>query len=463
MPISPSSDRYWLKNAHVPVALLSPPQEAIAAQQTPEGLACVDLEICEGAIAQITLPNPSETGQEAIDLRQGIVFPCFVDMHTHLDKGHIWRRSPNLDGSFETALTTVQGDREKHWTVEDVYRRMAFGLKCSYAHGTQAIRTHIDALDGQAKTSLAALQALQTEWQGKLVLQAVSLLPLEVFMTPEGEQLADLFASCGGVLGGLVLMHPDLDQQLDRVFALAEARGMDLDFHTDESGNPADMTLRHVAAAAVRHQFSGKVVCGHCCSLAIQPFEEVVKTLDWVQQSGIGIVSLPLCNLYLQDRNQSASSTFLQQAANDKSLKLEMQLEMQLPNTHTPRWRGITLLHELHHQGTPVAVASDNCRDPFYGFGDHDMLEVLTQATRIAHFDAPYGDWCRTVTQTPAALMGLAATGQIGVGRSADLILFRARHYSELMSRPQSDRLVLRKGKAIDSTLPDYAELDDLL
>ena len=31
------------------------------------------------------------------------------------------------------------------------------------------------------------------------------------------------------------------------------------------------------------------------------------------------------------------------------------------------------------------------------------------------------------------------------------------------MSRPQTDRIVLRGGEAIDTTLPDYRELDDLM
>jgi cytosine deaminase len=31
------------------------------------------------------------------------------------------------------------------------------------------------------------------------------------------------------------------------------------------------------------------------------------------------------------------------------------------------------------------------------------------------------------------------------------------------MSRPQSDRTVLVAGRAIDTTLPDYAELDPVL
>ena len=48
------------------------------------------------------------------------------------------------------------------------------------------------------------------------------------------------------------------------------------------------------------------------------------------------------------------------------------------------------------------------------------------------------------------------------VGRTADLVLFRARTWTELLARPQADRTVLRAGRAIDRTLPDYSELDDL-
>lgn len=29
----------------------------------------------------------------------------------------------------------------------------------------------------------------------------------------------------------------------------------------------------------------------------------------------------------------------------------------------TPKWRGITLLHEIRNEGIPIAVASDNVRD----------------------------------------------------------------------------------------------------
>ena len=77
-----------------------------------------------------------------------LVFPAFVDMHTHIDKGHIWPRSPNPDGTFMGALTTVRADHA-HWTAEDLRPRMSFSLRCAYAHGTQAIRTHLDSMNGQ--------------------------------------------------------------------------------------------------------------------------------------------------------------------------------------------------------------------------------------------------------------------------------------------------------------------------
>ncbi len=47
--------------------------------------------------------------------------------------------------------------------------------------------------------------------------------------------------------------------------------------------------------------------------------------------------------------------------------------------------------------------------------------------------------------------------------RLADFILLNARNWTELFARPQSDRVVVRDGCAIDRTLPAYAELDDLM
>ena len=472
----PQSDHYWLLNAQIPVSLLVDPRGF----ETSE-LAAVHLEIKAGQIAQIVaspqliaadFPADLPADLPRVDLRQGLVWPCFVDLHTHLDKGHIWPRQPNPDGSFASALTAVETDRNRHWNAEDLYRRMEFGLKSAYAHGSSAIRTHIDAFGEQAKISLEAFSALRHDWADRITLEAAALVTLDYYRTPAGEQLADLMAEVGGCLGGLPMMGEALDSELDWLFALAQERQLHLDFHTDESGDPADIALRHVAEAAIRHNFTGQIVCGHCCSLAVQSTEQVLATLHPVKQAQIGIVSLPMCNLYLQDRNQIASSQFTQRILGEPLANFGANFGANLGQmgqlgrsfkTQTPRWRGVTLVHELKQFGIPVAFASDNCRDPFYAYGDHDGYEVFTQAVRIAQLDAPHSNWCQSVTRIPADLMRLPTHGRIGVGLPADLILFKARSFNELLARTQSDRRVLRRGKLIDHSLPDYAELDDLM
>lgn len=434
----PTVSNYWLKNAQIPACLLN----NVVREQRPnrEGLVNVDLEIADGVITQIVSGGTVETGETpAVDLQKKQVWPCFVDVHTHLDKGHIWERTPNPDGTFGGALKAVWEDAEV-WNTDDIYRRMEFGLKCSYAHGTNAVRTHLDSGGKLANISWDVFKTLQKEWSDRLILQAVALVTLEEYLTPAGEKLADKVAEFGGILGGVAYMNPEIDRQIERVFELAKERGLDLDFHTDENGDPDSITLKKVAETALKTEFSGKIVCGHCCSLAVQSPERVKETIALVKQAGIGIISLPMCNLYLQDR----------------------QYEQQLNLTQTPRWRGVTLLHELKQSEIPVAIASDNCRDPFYGFGDHDGLEVFKMAVRIAHLDHPFGDWPQAVTRTSAELMGLSKIGQIGVGLPADLIVFRGRYFSEVLSRSQHDRIVLRKGEEINTTLPDYSELDDL-
>jgi cytosine deaminase len=153
-----------------------------------------------------------------------------------------------------------------------------------------------------------------------------------------------------------------------------------------------------------------------------------------VAKAGLHVVSLPMCNLYLQDRQAG----------------------------RTPRRRGITLVHEMKARGINVSFASDNTRDPFYAYGDLDMLEVLRQATRIGHLDHSAPDWVQAVLGNPARACGFAPPS-LAEGAPADLVIFHARNWSELLSRPQSDRIVLRGGVRIDTTLPDYAELDPLM
>lgn len=384
-----------------------------------------------------------ESGEEVvIDQKGGLLLPCFVDIHTHLDKGHIWQRSPNRTGTFATALQTVSQDAEQYWTETDIYVRMNFALQCSYAHGTQALRTHLDSSGEVGKRVWKVFQQIKKEWSDRLELQAVALVPPHYYGMDEADDLVDLVAESQGILGGVFFSDPHLDIDLDRLFTIANDRHLSIDLHVDESNNPHDRALLAVAQAKLRHNFQQSVICGHCCSLSLQSKQNLAKTIAAVKEAEIGIVSLPLCNLYLQDRQPD----------------------------RTPQWRGITALHELKAANIPIAIASDNCRDPFYAFGDHDALEVLRESTRIAHLDHPYGDWIKTITSTPGEWFSrvenhtsnknIPTQNTIAAQLPADFILFEGRNWNEVLSRPENNRRIFRNAQEISIVLPHYSELD---
>lgn len=430
----PREDTFVLANGTIPAALADGAALAVGG----DGLAPCDIAISSGRIAGIVPPGGDERPDPRVDLSGGLVLPRFVDGHTHLDKGHILHRAPNPDGTFLGARTTVMADREARWTADDVRRRMDFALRCAYAHGTAAIRTHIDSLGKQTAISWPVLDELRTEWQGRIELQAAALCPTELAVD-DPEQFRSIVATVaryGGSIGGLSFMGErpgeKLDRALDIVCDAATANGLGLDFHVDESSSPDALTLEPIARAVIRNRFRGPVIAGHCCSLALQPDEDRRRIIALLAEAGVTVVSLPLVNLYLQDRQAG----------------------------RTPRWRGVAPLHELAAAGVPVLVASDNTRDPFYAYGDLDFLEVFREATRILHLDHSERNWAGLIGPATAQAMGFATPGRLVVGGPADLVLVGARNWWELSTRPWADRTVLVAGRPIDRRLPDYRELD---
>jgi cytosine deaminase len=112
-----------LTNATVPACVLGGTTAG-----DPAGLMAADLEIEGGKLTGIRPAGSMQAGDGAVDLDGGMVLPTLVDLHTHLDKGHIWPRKPNPDGQFQGALTAVGEDREANWSAEDVRARMKFAL-----------------------------------------------------------------------------------------------------------------------------------------------------------------------------------------------------------------------------------------------------------------------------------------------------------------------------------------------
>ena len=419
----------WLRNLNLPGTVLPP----ALARDDPQGLVLCDVEISSRQIETVRLAGGGGPGE---DLEGGVAFPGFCDAHVHLDKAHTWDRAPNPRHTFAHALEILHADKA-NWNEDEMYRRAEFTLRSAWAHGVSAIRTHVDTWGTASESSYRALARLRAEWTDRISLQLVSLCGVEDYAGPEGAFLADLPVAFGAsALGGMPLMGPRLADELDALFSLAAERAMPLDLHVDESGDPGAACLRAVAEAVERHRFPHPVTCGHCCSLAVQDERTAFETLDRVAEAGIRIITLPLCNLYLQDRRLPGAAR------------------------QTPHWRGLTLIREMLARGIPVASASDNVRDAFYAYGDLDPWEVLVQTIRLGHLDTQAGDAAALVTRGAAELMGLGSHGRIAPGAHPALVVFPGRTWSELLSRPSQARRLWHGEGWRPAALPDFRELD---
>jgi cytosine deaminase len=432
--VIPSGGAYRLGRARIPRCMLG--ADIAGAQADIDGALLVDIDIAAGKIAGLSPTNPSAPGD--IDLEGRMVWPTLVDMHTHLDKGEaIPRVRP--DGSLDGGALGTGADRI-NWTYADMARRMGFGIGCAYVQGVSAIRTHLDSLDDSAAVSWEVFRDLRDAWAGRVALQAVGLAPLDIFLTDYGTRLADLVAATGGILGGVTdaignlagATEGSIDGLLDSFLHMAEDRGLDVDLHVDQSADLNAFFLPDVARAVIRTRFPGRVVVDHCVNLALQPEDVASRTIELCAQAGIAFVTLPTPMMYLMDR---------------------------VPG-RTPRWRGVTLAHEIRAAGIPIALAGDNCRDAWFPYGDHDMVDIFRQGVRVFQLDHPIAETPAMVGPIPAAIIGAEGLGSIATGQDARLILFRARSLNELMSRPQSDRIVLDRGRRVTDPLPDYTELD---
>ena len=80
-----SVPRWRLANVHMPACLTDTPPTVDA-----QGFTLVDLVVADGRIESLGAPGPGDAAIPMLDAGGAIVTPCFVDAHTHLDKGHIW-------------------------------------------------------------------------------------------------------------------------------------------------------------------------------------------------------------------------------------------------------------------------------------------------------------------------------------------------------------------------------------
>src|ERR1700728_4208595 len=241
----PTTRSYWLVNARVPACMLG---DGVSLPTLPdaEGVLNADLLIDDGKLARVDRPGGKrDDGIAHIDIGGRQVWPTLIDIHTHLDKGHTVERNPNIDGTFLNARLAAQADRP-NWTAPDLRHRIEFGLRCAYAHGVSAIRTHIDTYHDTVERSWQVLREIRDDWRGKIDLQAVSLCPIDLLQDGFGDRVAAPVAQSGGLLGGVPRPSrprrgappANIDALVARQFALAIRHELNVDLHVDETHDP---------------------------------------------------------------------------------------------------------------------------------------------------------------------------------------------------------------------------------
>ena len=436
---------HLFRRARIPTACLPAPlnQPASAGEGLIEPWRECDILVDGERIAQVrdsARPAGDPPGTRVTDLGGLLVFPGLIEVHTHLDKCHTWDRAPGIHSDFWESNGVLRAD-SVHWDEEDVYRRADFGLRSAWAHGTCALRTHLDTNLRVGEGAHAALARLRREWAGRIGIQTVSLFSFADFFGGAADRILRLTREHGATaIGGFPQPNPDLPRQLDSIMAAATEIGVGLDLHVDESGLVGAECLRATAQAVLRNEFPHPVACGHNCSLSVQPPERARETIALVKEAGIGIIALPLTNIHLQGRSRAPAPP----GAFGTPL--------------TPQWRGLTLIHEFIDAGVTVACGGDNVRDAFIGWGDFDPVEVYVESVRLAHLDSRLAFSPSVVTTGAADIMGLPAHGRVAPGSPADLVVFSARKLYSLLARPSTPRRLIHGEEFREARLPDFDE-----
>jgi len=368
-------------------------------------------------------------GKVEFDARGGLVFPGFVNAHTHLDKVNLLSRmTPQQFGKSLEENRSLLKELKSGYTPEEICRRAGQVIDEMFAYGTTAIRTQADVDPTAGLGALEGILALKDQFAGKVDIQTVAF-PQEGILTNEKTDLIEQAVKMGAdVLGGLPAVEGTLEdgkKHIDRLFDIAEKHDLDLEVQIDESNDPAQFLLPYLAEKALATERAGRVFATHCISLSAVPDDVANTTIDTMARARMRVIVTPSCNMITRSG---------------------------LPGR---RYNSITRVRELLDAGVPVALGTDNIRDIFYPLGNGSMireLHVLATSARLTD----YGDaerLIRMATEEGAALMGLDYG--ISVGKRADLILASHPRAQEVISGPEILPLVIKGGSILAWNRPE--------
>lgn len=357
-----------------------------------DGATPVDLGLSQGRIA--TIAPDLRADAPVLDAGGGRLIRGFADSHLHLDKACLLDRAANPSGTLKGAIEAVSAAK-RDFTTQDVYARGARVLEKAICQGTNLIRaqTEIDPVIGLA--GFDAVRQLKSDYAWALDLQ-ICVFPQEGLLNNPGTEglLRKALDQGADLLGGCPYTDTDPNGQIARLFDMARAYDVDLDFHLDFDLDTGWRHLDEVARQTIAHGMQGRVAIGHVTKLSMLPPEALDQTIALMRDAGIALTVLPATDLFMMGREHDHA----------------------IP-------RGVAPAHRMHAAGLCCSVATNNVLNPFTPYGDCSLPRMANLFANVAQIGDPAGlNACfDMITGSPNRLLGRSDT--IAEGDPADLIL----------------------------------------
>ena len=356
----------------------------------------VDIGILKGRIACVGL-QPGETGGEEDNLGGRLLLPGFVDTHIHLDKACLICRCLDAGGGLKGAIAAVSR-LKRDFTIEDVYARGARVIEKAITEGTMHMRTHVEVDPRAGLRSFEAMKQLKRDYAFALDL-SICVFPQEGLTNDPGCQdlLEKALSDGADLLGGCPYTDTNPSAQMETLFAMAVAHGVDLDFHLDFDLDPSRSHLEEICRRTEKAGWQGRVAVGHATKLAAMDEAAFERNVALLSSCGVAVTALPSTDLYLNGRDAGRRAM-----------------------------RGVAPVHELYARGVTASIATNNVLNPFTPYGDASLLRMANLYANILQIGPDGFATCLDLVTTSAAcLMGITDYG-LSPGNRADLVVLDA-------------------------------------